>query len=290
MEALTDTKITEINIDNTSEVKYRLNMRLENLDSTGRIAAVNELRSSYRLTPGKAISKAVLEASYNIDSMEYIVGSGKEVRWSFIEGKEFTSVLFNAATLENQMRLAGDEIKQLIKDQWESVESIFERLPKLPAAGIVHAFVYDVIGMDQTISHILSDPKVFKGCGEMVCIKSLSKVHCDMSVGLYGKESNFTSGDVYAAYLGDGISNGRQQKVFEFRCSGASFDCQHGTSATQSQKQGYSYYDGIIAADAKTGIMSCARMTETIFSNQNQEKKKPASVLRRFVDMRASFE
>lgn len=277
-------------LKNLNEVKYDFCMRLDNLDNSGGVAVRNELKSRYRLIPGEISKhKAMLDVSYNIDSMEYVGQSGKAIHWSFMEGKDFSGVLFNASTEENQAYLAGDEIKQAIKNQWESIDKLFSALPKLPAASIVHAFIYDVIGMDQTISHIISDAKIFESSGEMVRVESLSKVQCDMSVGLYGKDSNFTSGDVYAAYVGEGLYRGRLQRVFEFRCSEACFDCRHSTSQKQLKKQGYSYYDGIITSDVETGVVGYARMTETIFSNQSQEKKSSAGVLRRFVDMKAIF-
>jgi len=282
-------KIVNFSTEKLEHASYDYVMIMNNLNREGGSGGIHQLASSYKFTPaGKSGHPCVLDAVYNIDHMEYTSKDKRKINWSFFEKKKFSSVLFNSSTEENRKYLSRDSTKELIGSQWSSINSLFSTLPKLPVTGIVHAFVYDLIGMDQTISHILSCLPIYENAGMQVCIKSLSDAKCDLSVELYDRGTNYNNGTFYASYLGDGMYMGREQRVFEFMCDKADFNAGYSIKAAEMNKSGYSYYSGTISVDVITGILGYCRMNEMIFSNSDSTKEKSAGVLKRFVDIRAT--
>lgn len=278
--------INGFNIEKAIKINYCYKMIMDNLDRSGDISHTHRIESEYSLTSGdKSTNKSVFDGIYHIGMMKYFPKKGKPIRFKSFEGKEFTSVLFNISNAENMEYISKNEVQALLQYPWEEIQGIFSKMPKLPTVGIIHAFVYDLLGIDQLLSHSVSSIDIFHNPGEMMELKFLSDMDIDFSVGLYSKDTEYSNGRTMASFLGDGMFIEREQGIIEFMCNRALFQSSN-KKKENHETGGYSYYNGIIGFDYETGLMSYCRMHEMIF--QTSKNKDKTKILKRFIEVKAT--
>lgn len=261
---------------NINSVLYEYSVKMDQIAENGTITMTHKLVSDYRMTPlRQAEHPSIFDASYEILNMFYTPNGKKPMEWKFAKDKSFTSVLFNM-TVDGSVRYIADEGINLLYGQMTTVQELFKQFPKLPATGLIHAFVYDLIGMDQMLSHIVSSGDTYSDFDDRKPINTLDNKAFDFSVGVYEEGSEYKNGDMNAVFLGEAIYAGRKTLQFGFSCDNASFRM----SDRHKEKNGFSYYRGTLAIDDETGILYGADMTEYIFSDTNQ-------LMRRNVMMKA---
>lgn len=270
--------ITKFQTNHIESVQYFYDVKMDQIESTGAIKSSHRLQSEYVMTPGgNTKNECLFDARYQIKKMCYLPQGKKEREWKFAKDKEFLSVLFNIATEESMQYLQKEGGKKLLESQWQSISKLFEQFPKLPATGILHAFVFDLTGMDQMLSHILSCNQEYKDFYEWKIVNSLNQNKFDISVGVYDSGTCFTNGKMKAVILGTGTYQERVVSLYRFSCDDASFQ----VFDRDSVKKGYSYYNGTLAVDYETGVLYGAEMCEYIFSGGNSQ------LMRREVMMKA---
>lgn len=251
---------------NLSSVLYEYHVKMDHIAENGEINMTHSLTSEYRMIPQKKSKHAsVLDAKYEIANMFYTPSGKKTMEWTFAKEKSFSSALFNMS-VDSAYDYYEKEGKEFINGQWETINELFSMFPKLPATGLVHAYIYDVIGMDQMLSHIVSSGNKYLDFDDRQYIESLKNKSFDVSVGLFDADSDYKNGDMKAGCLGEAVYQDRKTVIFCFSCDNASFKI----SDKNKEKKGFSYYRGTIAVDYETGILYGADMTEYIFSGKNQ--------------------
>lgn len=251
---------------NISSVLYEYSVKMDHIAENGTINMTHFLTSEYNMIPQRQSKHAsLLDTKYEIVNMFYSPSGKKTIEWTFAKEKSFSSVLFNMS-----VDLAADyyqkEGKALLDGQWETINELFSMFPKLPVTGLVHAFVYDIIGMDQILSHIVSSDSNYVDFDDRLSINSLDHKSFDISAGLYDASNEYKNGDMKAGYLGEAVYHDRKTVIYYFSCDNASFQM----SDKNKSKKGFSYYRGNIAVDYETGILYGADMTEYVFSGNNQ--------------------
>lgn len=251
---------------NLSSILYEYSVKMDHVAENGTINMTHFLTSEYKMIPQRQSKHAsIFDAKYEIVNMFYTPSGKKTIEWLFVKGKWFSSVLFNMSQ-ESAADYYLKEGKGILDGQWETINELFAMFPKLPVTGLVHAYVYDIIGMDQILSHIVSSSNQYLDFGDKRSINSLDHKSFDISTSLYDADSNYQNGDMKAGYLGEAVYHDRKTEVFCFSCDNASFRM----SVKNKEKTGFSYYRGNIAIEYETGILYGADMTEYIFSGNNQ--------------------
>lgn len=249
------------NTENIESILYHYNVEMDMLANDGHVVMTHSLRSTYTMTPGeRAKNNCVFDGDYLINDMYYSPNNRKEIEWTFARNKKFTSTLFNTSD-ESCADYMRDEGIKLLESQWDTVNLLFSSFPKLPATGIVHAFVYDIIGMDQILSHIVSCNYSYNDFGDMKPVCTLNNKQFDMSADLYDSGSNYNNGDTLVLYTGNANYNGHDVAIFNFECNNSSFHM----SSKEHKKNGFSYYSGTLAVDIRTSLLYGCKMFEYIF-------------------------
>lgn len=267
-------------IDKPYSALYGYEVKMDNISEGGAIASTHSISSKYSINPLKqSIHPSILSVEHKVLNMTYTSCAKKELEWNFIKNKTFLSTLFNMSHRES-MDYYQKKGEELFKGQWDTVNSLFAEFPKLPTTGLVHAFVFDVIGMEQILSHIISCDVPCFDFDTRISLGSLKDGQFDMSAGLFDEGSNYKNGDLKVGYLGDAIFNERPVVVFIFSCGDASFCMRN----KDKEKSGFSYYQGNIAIDNETGVLYGAEMTEYIFSGRNRLMRREMMIKMEKID------
>lgn len=179
-------------------------------------------------------------------------GEGEPREWTFARGQSFTSLLMHTDTAEPAGR-AGNGAPLTPMDV------SYPNLPKAPAVDLLLMLSWDVVTFEMLCTHLITTPEL-SAPGGWAELDRISGSWAELQFSDPGAVAVFRNAHATARHLGYGTYAGRPSAVYTSTC----LDCVLDVKSGPVKQKGRSSYWITLQADAETGDLLFAEMTEMI--------------------------
>ncbi len=183
-------------------------------------------------------------------------GSGERREWTFARGQSFRSALLHT-------EVAGADVESAEAD-WSgtpaaAMDISYPELPRSPAVDLLLMLSWDVVTFEMLCTHLTTTPEL-REVGGRAELERVSGTWAELRFSDPGAVAVFRNARATAQHLGYGRVAGRPSVVYSSRC----LDCVLDVRSGPVSQRGRSSYWVTLQADAETGDLLSADMTEMI--------------------------
>ncbi|GAA1641467.1 hypothetical protein [Catellatospora bangladeshensis] len=181
-------------------------------------------------------------------------GEGEQREWTFARGQSFTSVLMHtdvAGVDRPQDPPPGTPLSPM--------DISYPGLPKAPAVDLLLMLSWDVVTFEMLCTHLTTTPAL-RTPGSWAELDGISGSWAELRFSDPGATAVFRNAHATARHLGHGTYGGRPSVVYSMAC----LDCVLDVRSGPVRQRGRSSYWITLQADAETGDLLFAEMTEMI--------------------------
>jgi hypothetical protein len=241
--------------------QFRATMRNDFLTPRGTPYKWQEVTASVTRTLAGNGPPTVVPVRYTWDRVDARTGNpdgeGEPREWTFARGQSFSSLLMHTDVSEPAGGDAAGHPGNGVP--LTPMDVSYPKLPKAPAVDLLLMLSWDVVTFEMLCTHLITTPEL-SSPGGWAELDRISGSWAELQYSDPGAVAVFRNAHATARHLGYGTYAGRPSAVYTSTC----LDCVLDVKSGPVKQKGRSSYWITLQADAETGDLLFAEMTEMI--------------------------